>query len=691
MRGSVLREYVNNTTTFLELMTGDNPDTIEKQINEYVTQNVSIPTIENVVRTDKALVSQKTNLVQFVSTINKENRIISPSGSTYLRPSVKRSLISEFEADLKTRRKKAKNAMFKAIEMLLKIAAANENFKQANAKISANAVSGVMKSAGNLFFDIGNYNAITSIARTVVALSASIIEQFCGGKFNFFTMDELINHIVLCKRNKPHADLIYECVEQFDLKVPTVEDVIKFLFQSIYPYCFDINKDQLYKDIYGIVKHLSKDELIYIYYFNNLKHLFMKNTEIFKPIIKHIMSGPVVGGGLHDPNNIHHFSEELLSVITICHADKLNFKSINDLIKDHPEVISELIDIGTHYETHIGKLKLLFDVFIYTNWIPPNLYNIKNSLKSSILLLDTDSNIFTTIQWVKWYTHGGEFNNNIENYQIHSLIVYFICGNVTNILAKFAKNVGVDDDDISKLAMKNEFLYPAMMIFNVKKNYTGLITVQEGRVLKNPKLDLKGVILRSSSICKPSSIWFKKFLMELFEEGSEQRLDGAQLIRKVVDFENRIRTSLENGETTFLKYTSIRLAENYADASSSAFAYADAWNMLFGDTADTIILPTKCPLVNVLSPPASYLQSLSEENEKLYLNFLEYEKKYKKYFTTLAMHPMAERIPKEIIPLIDIRKIVYHNVAPAYVIMKSIGLNIGYKAKTLLLYSDIYK
>ena len=52
---------------------------------------------------------------------------------------------------------------------------------------------------------------------------------------------------------------------------------------------------------------------------------------------------------------------------------------------------------------------------------------------------------------------------------------------------------------------------------------------------------------------------------------------------------------------------------------------------------------------------------------------------------------MAEKIPEEIIPIINMRSIIYHNVAPAYTILRSIGVNMGYKEKGEVLYSDMFE
>ena len=692
MREPVLSSYVDLMSEFILMQTGEDIVSIRSKLETYVKNNISIPTISNVVRKKGDIVRQDSNLLKFIQDTNKTEAIISPSGSTYLPPKTKKSIVSYLQTDLKAKRNRAKKAMFQAMKKGLKTLAANENFRQANAKIGANAVSGITKSAGNLFYDVGTYNAITSIARTVVSLSAEIIEQYICGNFSFFSMNEIINHVILCRKNKPSDLDIMKVIEQYDLKIPSVKDVENFIFDCTYPYFYELSENELRSNINNLIVKLTETELIYLFYYNNLKHLIMWNSEVMFPCIDNIFNGPMVGSSGFKPDDIEHYDEDIVTIVSTCNDNLLNKTPIKEAMETNQDLTDRIINIATHYTVNIKKFDDLLNVFVYTNWMPPKLDNIKRKLRNSILLVDTDSNIFTTIPWVKWFTPGGEFTDDRRNYQIHSLIVYFITKNVANILEKYARNLGVEEKDNKKLNMKYEFLYPGLIILDVKKNYTGLITVQEGLTKKEPKLDIKGVILRSSSICETSNAWFKDFLTNtIFRDSLKQQLDARDVINEVVKFENRIRRSLLNGETTFLKHTSIRIEDAYAKAASSAYTYADAWNIIFSASSDNIIMPTKVPLVKVIDITDSYVESFQDNKPDIYKGFLKYKEKYKKYFTSLALHPMAEKIPEEIIPIINMRSIIYHNVAPAYTILRSIGVNMGYKEKGEVLYSDMFE
>lgn len=690
MREMFSEEIVENIVESIHLVTNDDKEKIREFVKQDIKQKIIDCSIVNVVRHDGDLKEKETPLLNLMKELSEKHHIISPAGSVYKRTEEEKNLVSQFMTHLKDIRKKAKKAMFKAKKEKNYTLAENENFRQANAKIKANAVSGIMKSAYNLFYDKGNYNSITSTGRTVVTMSATMIEQFAGGNFCFFNMNDLINHIVLCKRTVPSKESIVECVKHYNLFVPTMEDLLEFLFDSISPYNILLSEIELRKNILNIIKNLSRAEIVYIYYYNNLVHLFMKNENIFKPMIEDMFSDNINSTTSIDPNDMFNVKEELMSVITTCNSHLISGKKIEEIPEKYPEIASQIIDIGNHYQKTVNKLQMLFDVFINNSFIPPSLQTKKNMFRKNILLLDTDSNIFTLINWVKWYKND-EFSDRIENYQISSFVVYLITQVIERTINIFVHQLGVSQEDIGKLSMKNEFLYSVLLLMDIKKNYLGLQTIQEGLLLDKPKLDLKGVTLRSSSVCRESYLWFVDYVTYILNTSQKSKLNPTDIIQKLVSFENKIRESLYNGETTYLKYTSVRMYENYKKPESSSWLSAEGWNHIFGKLYDEIKLPTKCPLLNIHPPSKIYLDDLKQSNTDIHDNIISFYNKYNKYPKIIAIHPLAEKIPVELIPLIDVRSIIYHNVASAYRILKNIGLNLCYKEQDETLFSDVYK
>ena len=64
----------------------------------------------------------------------------------------------------------------------------------------------------------------------------------------------------------------------------------------------------------------------------------------------------------------------------------------------------------------------------------------------------------------------------------------------------------VSEKNLSVLAMKNEFLYPIMLLYDIRKTYVGIIAAQEGNILKTPAPDIKGQTLKGSMFCEKTPV-----------------------------------------------------------------------------------------------------------------------------------------------------------------------------------------
>lgn len=72
-------------------------------------------------------------------------------------------------------------------------------------------------------------------------------------------------------------------------------------------------------------------------------------------------------------------------------------------------------------------------------------------------------------------------------------IIHIITLMISRTLITFQKRSNmIPDDKRTLLSMKNEFLYISILTTPNKKHYQGQIKVQEGKVYKDPKLDVKG-------------------------------------------------------------------------------------------------------------------------------------------------------------------------------------------------------
>ena len=81
-----------------------------------------------------------------------------------------------------------------------------------------------------------------------------------------------------------------------------------------------------------------------------------------------------------------------------------------------------------------------------------------------------------------------------------------------------------------------------------------------------------------------------------------------------------------------------------------------------------------------------YLNSLEKDiRDKM----LAYKEKYGKFPKYYALNPMINKIPEELISILDIRTLIHHNVKPLHMMLEGLNLCLGMRDRNLL-FSDIY-
>ena len=255
-------------------------------------------------------------------------------------------------------------------------------------------------------------------------------------------------------------------------------------------------------------------------------------------------------------------------------------------------------------------------------------------------------------------------------------------------MQKFSIRYGAIPEQRFTMKMKNEYMYPSLILFDIKKTYAGIVAIQEGQILDKPKPDIKGVALRGSDVA-PEAIAFTKNLIvnDILHASAHGKISANALIEKVAAFERKIYHSLQKGETDFLKITSINLEEDYADPLRCAFFYYMAWDEIFSTKYGAYLPPIKTVVIPLIRDRSGYYAWLDSKYPDINRKWMAFEKQYKA-LNFIALNPMLEKIPEEIIPAICMRDVIYHTMKSVYVTMDKMQLGIGYKNQKLL-YNDI--
>jgi hypothetical protein len=225
------------------------------------------------------------------------------------------------------------------------------------------------------------------------------------------------------------------------------------------------------------------------------------------------------------------------------------------------------------------------------------------------------------------------------------------------------------------------------------KHYAGLIAQQEGRVYDKLVPDIKGKNFRGSDLCNTTIKFTENFLINMIKSYMTNfHLNARDLVEQVVTFEQEVMRSINDKETDYLLTAPIKIKEDYANAESSTYFYYLLWQEVFSEKYDNIYIPQKCHVVpinnNLLKQPA-YLEKLKTDYPIIYKKFTEFLDKYPKKKITRIILPTHVLIPEEILPVVDLRSIVYSNASPLYLAIRSLGIGINFKNRQMIM-SDMY-
>lgn len=724
-RPHIVKEYIENQVTYLMRVKNIDRETAESFVKSIAKETYKAPKLKVIKTVREGYEETKDiNFTEFMTSV-KDN-ILCPNGRIYVNPKHRPARIREYIKDLLKRRKFHKNKMFQHQQKEEYEAAAMEKSNESRIKIDANTVCGGAKNSPySCFYDKAGFNAVTSVARLMIKTNYTLLEQIFGGNYYWVDKEELIQNIILRIRTCPNKETIDALVNKYNLFKPTRTDLInRYQFfmnlyavgpsylnrakitdldQGSYINCYlesDIIKQlksnsNLYleediivdlTDVITLVNKLEDHEVLFLYYVNNLRALFWKNSSYFKKLFFNLSNNITdkISNSCNE-SDIFKLDDDFPAIIATKFANLVKGQELSEVIKKDPELTKVFIQYVNYLFSEIQHIDELLKTFIRTE-ITVTRTKIKEDMwRNTTLGSDTDSVIYTLKEWLKWYK-GDVFNEDEDNDTFLAIISYFVAKVSQHNMRVFSEHLGSVDEDRFILQMKGEYDFNSMIFYLIKKHYTGVMTIQEGRVLPKIKLDIKGIGLRNSAVPKITADELKATVIE-----TQTQQSASKYIRNVINLELEMSKDLRSGSTQFLKIISVKNKEQYANSGSSAYLYLELWNETFGDKYGYVYTPVKCPNVFLLSINDETLSYVRKIDEEIYRRLKNFKSRYpKRDLTNIIINPLLHKIPEEIIVMMDFRKHIYTNMKPMYLTLESFGIFMMHSAKKLLLLSDYY-
>ena len=167
--------------------------------------------------------------------------------------------------------------------------------------------------------------------------------------------------------------------------------------------------------------------------------------------------------------------------------------------------------------------------------------------------------------------------------------------------------------------------------------------------------------------------------------------DNVKILRKLIDFEDSITSSILKGESKYLKTANIKTADAYSDPMGTGqYKAVYVWNYLFPDKE--IELPGIAYLIPInLHKPKDFAQlSVSDPElfEKLMDLFQNNERIKTSGIKNIAI-PLDERLPKSLEPYINFDDIVSKNLSLIISVLNCIGIKTVHRTKDSMFFSNI--
>lgn len=623
---------------------------------------------------------------------NLGQNIITPSGSVYMLPTKKESFIKKTLTDKLNDRKVFKKKMLNALAVGDAIEAATYHFLQASTKIFINSAPGAMNSPYNCLYDLPGYNAITSTARQSVKYGYAQTERLIEGNLYLPTYEDVCSYCLNLVRVMPQsAGSIFQT---YGIYSPSAKDVATFFMESLRYYTSATKIETLI----SLFSTFSDAERAFVFYAGCLKNLVRFNDEKFRAYFADLFRTDMPIDPKSDPKDALSFNGDMLSMITSLNYEVLGYQPIDpekpndppkrnelyDAIKNNPDGARKITAIGNHVEHCLHQMSPLFILLFRLDADIGRLHAHPNMMRRCVIISDTDSVIFSTQSMVEWYSGGVSFDK--PSYEINAFTVFLLSQTLEHTFARLSTGFGMIGDDIDKIVMKNEFLYPIMMRTGIAKHYAGITTVQEGKLLPKPKTDIKGVQFRSSTLSSDTIKAAERFLVDdiLLAVMKHGKIKTHDLLMKVGNFEQSVYQSLLEGDRKYLQTIPVKPGDEYDDPDRTQHFYYELWEKVFVPKFESIVLPNKCykiPLrrdgkVLMEKPFLDALKAFDRETFERMETYLSELTKNK--LSYLIIPPTMSLVPEILRPLIDYRAIIYQNTHPFYLALESLGFGYCY-------------
>lgn len=629
-------------------------------------------------------------LSSFIAKAVANKHILAPTFTTYQPYSVKPSLFVGFTGNNKLRRKKAKDAGFEAKSRGDMVLYSFKDLEQSQFKTYNNALSGAYAAIGSPFNNPTNHSTLTSTVRMQSSISNASNEKLIGGNRHYFNYDVVLNNLIFMGHNTNHEELERALVK-YNLVVPSVNETMECIRRSTMFYWNDTKRFNRLKEFVECMHPLERANFVYIGDLFQLRRLNEKSIRVlFEKISEFKITTDV-----HAEDPIKLLKSMNHAVVNLAHL--MYKEDVRGFAKDYKKMpaatVNKLAATSLNIQSVIDEYGDFIKVFLASDLMPASVAYISDMVRRVVPLSDTDSTMFSCDDYVDWYF--GKVTFEPKAFAVAGAVSLFATEAISHLMAIFSANLGAEEAFMFNISMKPEFVFPVFGQTPVSKHYFTLSIMQEGIVFNEPDYEIKGVHLKNSAvpsnIIKGSKDAMKRILNDIM---ANKGVSLYNELKAVKELELEIMNSLLKGETKYFSRNKIKDPTSYSKGPElSPYRHHVFWNSVFADDYGKIDEPpyTCIKIPTTLKSKrklAMWVESIENIHFKNRLaNWIRATDK--KALNTLYFsldHVSANGMPKEVIPIMNIERIVLDLTLSRRLILGTLG----YFPKPDMLLKDHY-
>jgi len=683
-----LEEYRIGCAKYISKRTGMS----EVESRAYVDQvlkdsSIKNPKIEYYEREDNFDKFKKTStLLNYLNKSKKDKDVIAPSFTAYLNANRLESFQKKFILNNLQKRTAAKKKMFEAKSEGRTDDFIYYNVLQKILKIFNNSLSGAYAITSTVLYNPSAHYALTSITRSVASIGNAVTEMLVSGNRYYKDFDAAINSITMTI-SFVNLEKIKRVMDKYKLHYPTVDETMSTILYSSRLYW---KSEKLESEIYEYLKTLTDLERACFVYVNDFYHIRKYNDKFARLLLGSLSKKCEGNYENNDYSILKEVDEFVLNTAYHICSRELEGKKVDFKKMKFTREMDILVSTVKNMDKMLHMTEDFMKAFFTTDITPINIADVKDMLRRSIILSDTDSTCGTYGEYVRWY-YGADIIS--PEATALSASIMMINGEVIgHYLKVFSANMNVEEKVRDILAMKNEFYWTTMTPANVSKHYYAGVKIQEGVVIANLDRELKGVHLHANKI----PIELKNKNLKLIDHiqrvlNKNRKLNVYNILSYVATIETSLLERLYNLDPYPLLKSSIKPEDAYKkEGEESKYRYHTFWNEVFSDKYGRMHEPrySTYELPVVLKGKAKIQNFRNSNNGSLDVKdkfFLSMNRLFKDGMSTLSLPEDmldANGIPEELKDIIDYRRCVELAMKPFYIVLETIGF---YKNPELLI------